>query len=119
MFDVLRKGIVKGSLRIIDSDGTFDFGSPSGKKEQVVLTVHNTNLWTRILTSYDIGSMYRASVSSTRRRNSPDLCVVAEAYMHGDVDISSLKGMFNVSDLYVSHYSRDHTADISPRSDLA
>ncbi|KAI0738697.1 cyclopropane fatty acid synthase [Daedaleopsis nitida] len=76
IFSVLRKGILKGSLRIEDADGVFDFGTVTDKGPQVVMKAHSANLWMRILTSHDIG--------------------IAEGYMWGDVDISNLKEMFNL-----------------------
>ncbi|RDX51303.1 cyclopropane fatty acid synthase [Lentinus brumalis] len=76
ILDVLRKGVLKGSLRIEDKDNTYDFGTSTDKEPTVIMKVRSPDVWMRILTSADIG--------------------IAEAYMFQDIDVSSLTGLFGV-----------------------
>ncbi|KAI0365457.1 cyclopropane-fatty-acyl-phospholipid synthase [Pilatotrama ljubarskyi] len=78
IFDVLSRGILSGGLIIEDDDGVYKFGNTAGKKASSVVTirVRRPSMWTRILMSNDLG--------------------VAEAFMHGDFDVSDLKGLLNL-----------------------
>ncbi|OCH88840.1 cyclopropane-fatty-acyl-phospholipid synthase [Obba rivulosa] len=75
-FEILRPGLRKGHLVIEDDEGEHVFGEPVPKQEIVVMTVRSPNVWARLFLSYDIG--------------------LSEAYMEGDFDVSSLKGLLNL-----------------------
>ncbi|EIN09175.1 cyclopropane fatty acid synthase [Punctularia strigosozonata HHB-11173 SS5] len=76
VYDTLREGIVKGTLAIVDEDGTTEFGDPDSNGISVTLTVNSPNMWTRVMMSNDLG--------------------VSEAYMESDFDVSSLKDLLNL-----------------------
>ncbi|EMD41292.1 hypothetical protein CERSUDRAFT_78947 [Gelatoporia subvermispora B] len=75
-FDILESGLRKGHLVVEDDEGKHVFGEPVSSQETVVMTVRNPDVWARLFLSYDIG--------------------LGEAYMQGDYDVSSLKGLFNL-----------------------
>lgn len=58
ILEVLEKGVLKGSLRIEDEDGSFDFGTATDKEPTVVMKIRSKDIWMRILTSADIGSTF-------------------------------------------------------------
>ena len=58
ILEVLRKGVLKGSLRIEDEHGSFDFGIATDKEPTVVIKIRSNDIWMRILTSADIGSKF-------------------------------------------------------------
>ncbi|KAJ4463911.1 CFS1-like protein [Lentinula edodes] len=76
IFAALSSKLVVGQLIIRDEFGTHVFGTTDNAHEAVVLQVHNERIWARLLFSLDIG--------------------MAEAYMEQEVDISDLKGLFNL-----------------------
>ncbi|KAI0311300.1 cyclopropane fatty acid synthase [Amylostereum chailletii] len=76
LLDALERGIVKGQLTIEDNEGVHVFGSSDSGGWQATLKVFNEDMWARIFTSYDMG--------------------FSEAYMAGDFDVSSLKGLLNI-----------------------
>ncbi|TCD61764.1 cfs1-like protein [Steccherinum ochraceum] len=76
-FSALKGGLKVGrSLVVIDHDGEHHFGPSNAKLPPITLKVQNDNIWARILLSHDLG--------------------VAEAYMHGDFEVSSLKDLLNM-----------------------
>ncbi|TCD67191.1 cfs1-like protein [Steccherinum ochraceum] len=77
-FRVLSDGLKSDTrLTIIDGDGEHEFGpTPSKDSPTIVLKVHNDSMWARILLSHDLG--------------------LGEAYMQGDFEVSSLKGLLNL-----------------------
>ncbi|KAL1937271.1 hypothetical protein VTO73DRAFT_13880 [Trametes versicolor] len=78
VFSTLSRGIVKGTLIVVDDDGTYSFGQPASKETSTIVTmhVHNPRVWIRIILSNDLG--------------------VAEAYMQGEFTVSSLKDLLNL-----------------------
>ncbi|KAF5364385.1 hypothetical protein D9756_000898 [Leucocoprinus leucothites] len=73
---VLNDAIVVGHLTISDSEGTYYYGNYQKGCNDVHLKVVNDNFWLRILLSGDLG--------------------FSEAYMIGDIEVSSLKGAMNL-----------------------
>ncbi|GBE86996.1 Tuberculostearic acid methyltransferase UfaA1 [Sparassis crispa] len=73
---ILDEGLVHGQLHIEDSRGNFIFGSLLPNRDPVILVVKNDDMWARIVLSLDMG--------------------LSEAYINGDFDISSLKGLFDL-----------------------
>ncbi|RDX51315.1 cyclopropane fatty acid synthase [Lentinus brumalis] len=78
IIDVLRKSIQTGNLIIKDSDekGILEFGLADSAGTSVTLTVIDPNMWVRIMFSNDLG--------------------VSEAYMNGEFEVTSLKGLLNL-----------------------
>ncbi|KAG8218257.1 Mycolic acid cyclopropane synthetase-domain-containing protein [Butyriboletus roseoflavus] len=79
---VLEKAITRGCLTIADSHGVYHFGTRCKGSNEVYLTVTNPDFWSRVLFSQDLG--------------------FSEAYMVGDVEVSSLKA---VMDLWLENES--------------
>ncbi|TFK43114.1 cyclopropane-fatty-acyl-phospholipid synthase [Crucibulum laeve] len=73
---VLKDAITVGHLTISDSEGTHYYGKRQKGCNDVHLKVVSDNFWLRILLSGDLG--------------------FSEAYMIGDVEVSSLKGAMNL-----------------------
>ncbi|KAF8131169.1 Mycolic acid cyclopropane synthetase-domain-containing protein [Boletus edulis] len=73
---VLDKALTRGYMTIADSQGVYHFGTRSKGCNEVYLTVTNPDFWSRILFSQDLG--------------------FSEAYMVGDVEVSSLKAMMDL-----------------------
>ncbi|KXN84102.1 Cyclopropane-fatty-acyl-phospholipid synthase, partial [Leucoagaricus sp. SymC.cos] len=73
-FSVLEQGVKKGCLIVEDDAGEYQFGKTGDLT--VFVKVKNDNLWTRLLLSYNIG--------------------FAEAYMHGDFEVSDLRDLLNL-----------------------
>jgi hypothetical protein len=92
-FEVLRRGISRGHL-IIEDDGEHEFGYP--ENATVIVKVKSPNMWIRILLSYDIGCKLPHSFPTPRISRSLILQSVSEAYMHGDFEVSDLRGLLNV-----------------------
>ncbi|KAJ6498323.1 cyclopropane fatty acid synthase [Mycena vulgaris] len=74
--DILRRGLVKGELLIEDHEGVHHFGKAQPGQAPVVLKVLNDDMWTRIYLSHDLG--------------------LSEAYMIGDFEVSTLKGLLDL-----------------------
>ncbi|KAF8554090.1 S-adenosyl-L-methionine-dependent methyltransferase [Imleria badia] len=73
---VLDKAITRGYLTVADSQGVYHFGTRSKGCNEVYLKVTNPDFWTRVLFSQDLG--------------------FSEAYMVGDVEVSSLKAVMDL-----------------------
>ncbi|KAF7776777.1 hypothetical protein Agabi119p4_5170 [Agaricus bisporus var. burnettii] len=73
---VLTDAIVVGHLTISDSEGTYYYGNYQKGCNDVHIKIINDNFWLRILLSGDLG--------------------FSEAYMIGDIEVSSLKGAMNL-----------------------
>ncbi|KZT40775.1 putative cyclopropane fatty acid synthase [Sistotremastrum suecicum HHB10207 ss-3] len=74
LLEVCRSGITIGTLRIIDSTGTYSFGDLDNDKGRVItIQVTNRAFWTRVLFGGDLG--------------------FSEAYLVGDIKISDLEGV--------------------------
>ncbi|OBZ74967.1 Tuberculostearic acid methyltransferase UfaA1 [Grifola frondosa] len=78
VMSALRDGIVRGQLIIEDSHGKHSFGSnePGVKHPLVLMSVSSDSLWARVFLSHDMG--------------------LSEAYLNGEFDVSSLKGLFDL-----------------------
>ncbi|KAL1937279.1 hypothetical protein VTO73DRAFT_13888 [Trametes versicolor] len=77
ILSTLNRGILKGTLVVIDDDGTYHFGQTASKESApVVMHIHSARVWTRIILSNDLG--------------------VAEAFMEGEYTVSNLKGLLNL-----------------------
>ncbi|KXN84212.1 Cyclopropane-fatty-acyl-phospholipid synthase [Leucoagaricus sp. SymC.cos] len=79
---VLNDTIVVGHLTISDSEGTHYYGNYQKGCNDVHFKIVNDNFWLRILLSGDLGCTFTP--------------VVSEAYMIGDVEVSSLRGAMNL-----------------------
>ncbi|KAN0097861.1 Mycolic acid cyclopropane synthetase domain containing protein [Tylopilus felleus] len=79
---ILEKAIARGYLTVADSHGVYHFGTRSKGCNEAYLKVNNSDFWTRVLFSQDLG--------------------FSEAYMVGDVEVSSLKA---VMDLWLDNES--------------
>lgn len=57
VFSALSRGILKGTLVVIDDDGTYSFGEAGSKESGPVVTmrIHSGRVWTRIIMSNDLG----------------------------------------------------------------
>ena len=55
VFDILSRGVLKGRLVVKDADGAHEFGTLCDPARLVTITVHNARMWTRIITSHDLG----------------------------------------------------------------
>ncbi|KAF9004701.1 cyclopropane-fatty-acyl-phospholipid synthase [Cyathus striatus] len=73
---VLQDAIAIGHLTISDSEGSHYYGRYQKGCNDVHIKVLNTNFWLRIMLSGDLG--------------------FSEAYMIGDIEVSSLKGAMNL-----------------------
>ncbi len=62
VFNTLTRGIVKGTLIVVDDDGTYSFGQPASKETSPIVTmhIHNPCVWTRIILSSDLGGWFHA-----------------------------------------------------------
>ncbi|KAF8994979.1 S-adenosyl-L-methionine-dependent methyltransferase [Cyathus striatus] len=76
ILDVLRKGLKKGQLTIVDKNKEHVFGVKVLGTAPVTLEVVNDRFWGRLFLSSDLG--------------------LAEAYMENDFEVSSLKDMMNL-----------------------
>ena len=81
-----------------DANGAHEFGTSSGDTARpVIMTVQNARMWTRIIMSHDLGC---------EPPQYPNLLIVltrylvAEAYIEGDFDVSSMKDLLNVRSSY-------------------
>ncbi|KAJ7092707.1 cyclopropane-fatty-acyl-phospholipid synthase [Mycena epipterygia] len=75
-FQMLTACVLKGGLIINDAKGTHHLGDMDPKFKVVTIKVHNDRIWARIAMSYDIG--------------------LAEGYMAGDFEVSSLSDLLNM-----------------------
>ncbi|KAI0040390.1 cyclopropane-fatty-acyl-phospholipid synthase [Auriscalpium vulgare] len=73
---VLSKGVLTGSLIVQEETRSHEFGTSAPGRRPVVVKVLNDIFWVRVVVSHDIG--------------------VTEAYMNGDIDISSLQDLFEL-----------------------
>ncbi|THH18022.1 hypothetical protein EW146_g2887 [Bondarzewia mesenterica] len=76
ILSVLNTSITSGYLEIIDSQRSYCFGRPTADGNTVRLKIRNDEFWIQILLSGDLG--------------------FSEAYMMGDVHVSSLKDVMNL-----------------------
>ncbi|KAF9057318.1 cyclopropane-fatty-acyl-phospholipid synthase [Panaeolus papilionaceus] len=76
ILSVLEDAIQVGHLTISDSEGTHYYGNYKKGCNDIHLKINNDNFWFRILLSGDLG--------------------FSEAYMIGDIDVSSLKGCMDL-----------------------
>ncbi|KAF8994978.1 S-adenosyl-L-methionine-dependent methyltransferase [Cyathus striatus] len=74
--DILQKGLRKGQLTVIEKKKETVFGVKVPGEESVVFEILNERFWGRLFLSGDLG--------------------LAEAYMEGDCEVSSLKDMMNL-----------------------
>jgi len=112
---VLDDAINVGHLTISDSEGTYYYGNYQKGCNDVHIKITNGNFWLRILLqvfsillcydfiAYDLVQIRRlrlyvpASFHTLNSSNLSFTLAVSEAYMIGDVEVSSLKGAMNVS----------------------
>ncbi|KAI0935579.1 hypothetical protein AcV5_003968 [Taiwanofungus camphoratus] len=80
VISALEHGIVQGQLQLQDAHGAYMFGTPKLDRPPISLTVVNENFYARVVLSLDMG--------------------LSEAYMNCDIEVSSLKDMF---DLYLDN----------------
>jgi len=111
---VLDDAINVGHLTISDSEGTYYYGNYQKGCNDVHIKITNGNFWLRILLQvfstllcYDfiaynwmqirrLGLYVPASLHISDSSNLSFMLAVSEAYMIGDVEVSSLKGAMNV-----------------------
>lgn len=72
----LRRAIRVGHLEIVDSQGTYRFGTWKDGRDPVRITVNNDEFYAKVLASADLG--------------------LSESYMVNDIDIDNLKGLMDV-----------------------
>ncbi|KAH9918572.1 cyclopropane fatty acid synthase [Epithele typhae] len=76
IFNIFADGIINGHLVVDDDHGSHSFGNPDTSLPTVTLTVRKDRMWTRIMSSSDIG--------------------FSEAYLNGDFDVSSMKHLLDL-----------------------